>query len=203
MIRIKSDVRAGRVVADVALRCVDRKSVMSSNGPSKILHRVVNSLIVSTISSRLFWWRTAGSDVRLLCPCFSPVTPVDDRGEYRLEYIPKISETTINIGPAYRIIACEYRTMAQNPATSKKLAQASPLDHVNKPARVFRGNKNGCECANARVMGGGVATRRGDLRLTITLERWREVSDDPVIVVGENAATVGGLLSRRLLGCAP
>lgn len=52
-------------------------------------------------------------------------------------------------------------------------------------------------------MGGGVATRRGDLRFTITLERCRDVSDDPVVVVGENAATVGGWTSRGLLDCAP
>lgn len=54
IMRIKSDVKAGRVVADVALLCVERKSVISRNGPSMMLHRVVNSLIASTISSRLF-----------------------------------------------------------------------------------------------------------------------------------------------------
>jgi len=41
-------------------------------------------------------------------------------------------------------------------------------------------------------MGGGVATRSGDLRCTITLERWREVKAEPVMVEGEKAATVGG-----------
>lgn len=51
-------------------------------------------------------------------------------------------------------------------------------------------------------MGGGVATSRGDLRLTMTLERCRDVSEDPAMVVGENAATVGGV-SRELLDCAP
>lgn len=52
-------------------------------------------------------------------------------------------------------------------------------------------------------MGGGVATSRGDLRLTMTLERCRDVSDGPAMVVGENAATVGGWASRGLLDCAP
>jgi hypothetical protein len=37
----------------------------------------------------------------------------------------------------------------------------------------------------------------------MTLERCREVSDDPAMVVGENAATVGGWASRGLLDCAP
>lgn len=93
--------------------------------------------------------------------------------------------------------------MAQKPATSRKLAHGSPLDHVNKPATLFNGKRNGCECAKARVMGGGVATSRGDLRLTMTLERCRDVSEDPAMVVGENAATVGGWVSRGLLDCAP
>lgn len=97
------------------------------------------------------------------------------------------------MGPAYRMMASEYKTIAQNPATSKKLAHGSPLDHVNRPASLFNGKMNGCECANARVIGGGVATRRGDFRWTMTLERCREVSDDdPAVVVGEKAATVGG-----------
>ena len=42
------------------------------------------------------------------------------------------------------------------------------------------------------MIAGGVATRRGDLRCTMTLERWREVRAEPVIVDGEKAATVGG-----------
>jgi Trk K+ transport system NAD-binding subunit len=47
--------RAGLVVADVAVRCVDRKSVNSINGSRSMLHLEVNTVIVSTISSRLFW----------------------------------------------------------------------------------------------------------------------------------------------------
>lgn len=53
-IRINRVVSAGLVVADVAVRCVDRKSVMSKNGSSKTLHREVRAVNVSTISSRLF-----------------------------------------------------------------------------------------------------------------------------------------------------
>lgn len=41
-------------------------------------------------------------------------------------------------------------------------------------------------------MDGGVATKRGDLRCTMTLERWREVKAEPVMVEGEKAAIVGG-----------
>jgi hypothetical protein len=37
----------------------------------------------------------------------------------------------------------------------------------------------------------------------MTLERCRDVSDDPAMVVGENAATVGGWVSRGLPDCAP
>jgi len=108
IIRIKSDVRAGRVVADVAVLCVERKSVISSNGPNKILHREVNSLMVSTISSKLFWCRVACvSDDGFLCRCFSPVTPVDDKGEYRLEYMPRINAATTRMGPAYKMMASE------------------------------------------------------------------------------------------------
>jgi hypothetical protein len=48
-------VRAGRVVAEVGVRWVDRKSVKSSKGSSRIWHLVVNVRKVSTISSKLFW----------------------------------------------------------------------------------------------------------------------------------------------------
>lgn len=42
------------------------------------------------------------------------------------------------------------------------------------------------------MIGGGVATRRGDFLWTITVERCLEARDDPEILVGEKAATVGG-----------
>jgi len=47
-------VRAGRVVALVAVRDVDRKSVISRRGSRSMLHLVVNILSVSTISSNVF-----------------------------------------------------------------------------------------------------------------------------------------------------
>ena len=65
-IRRNSDVRAGRVVAEVAVLCVDRKSVNSSRGSSSALHRMVNSFNVSTISSRLFWCLIDPSDISRL-----------------------------------------------------------------------------------------------------------------------------------------
>ena len=52
--RINRVVRAGLVLADVAVRCVDRKSVICKNGSSKTLHREARTVNVSTISSRLF-----------------------------------------------------------------------------------------------------------------------------------------------------
>lgn len=51
--RIKRVVSAGRVVADVAVCCVERKSVMRSIGSRRMLHLDVNSFSVSTISSKL------------------------------------------------------------------------------------------------------------------------------------------------------
>ena len=53
-IRINKVVRAGLVVADVAVRWVDKKSVNCMNGSSNMLHLEVNTVSVSTISSRLF-----------------------------------------------------------------------------------------------------------------------------------------------------
>ena len=50
---MKSVVSAGRVVADVAVRCVERKSVRDRKGSSNMLQRVVKVRSVSTISSRL------------------------------------------------------------------------------------------------------------------------------------------------------
>ena len=53
-IRINKVVRAGLVVADVAVRWVDRKSVSCMKGSSRMLHLEVKTVSVSTISSRLF-----------------------------------------------------------------------------------------------------------------------------------------------------
>ncbi len=51
-IRMKSVVNAGRVVAEVGVRWVERKSVRRRKGSRRRLHLVVNSRRVSTISSR-------------------------------------------------------------------------------------------------------------------------------------------------------
>jgi hypothetical protein len=53
IILVSKAVNAGLVVAEVAVRWVDRKSVSSRRGSNKILHRVVNSLKASTISSKV------------------------------------------------------------------------------------------------------------------------------------------------------
>ena len=53
-IRMKREVKAGLVVADVAVRCVERKSVNCINGSIKILHREVKVFKASSISSKLF-----------------------------------------------------------------------------------------------------------------------------------------------------
>lgn len=52
--RMSNVVRAGRVVAEVAVRCVDKKSVNRRNGSSRMLHRNVKTFSVLRISSRLF-----------------------------------------------------------------------------------------------------------------------------------------------------
>jgi hypothetical protein len=152
-IRINKVVRAGRVVADVAVLWVDRKSVNRRKGSSKMLHREVNSFRVSTMSSKLLWCLMLLSDSARLCPfCpFSPVHPVDDSGEYLREYMPIMSPMTTMIGPAYRVTASPYSTIAQKLATRRKLSQASPVVHVKSPASLFNGRRNGCEYASTRV----------------------------------------------------
>lgn len=52
--RMNMAVSAGLVVALVGVRCVLRKSVISRRGSIRTLHRPVNSLSVSTISSSVF-----------------------------------------------------------------------------------------------------------------------------------------------------
>lgn len=66
--RINSTVSAGRVVADVAVLCVDRKSVNRKNGSRSMLQRDVNSFRLSTISSRLLWCLMLVSDSTRLWP---------------------------------------------------------------------------------------------------------------------------------------
>lgn len=163
-IRMKSMVSAGRVVADVAVRCVERKSVKRRKGSRRILQREVKSLRLSTISSKLLWCLMLVSDSSLLCPLcpFSPVHPVDDSGEYLLVYMPNMRPNTTMSGPAYLVAASPYRTMAQKLATTRKLSHGSPVVHVRSPANLFSGIMNGCEYANTLVICGGVAASSGD-----------------------------------------
>ena len=51
--KMKRVVKAGRVVANVAVRCVERKSVREMKGSRRRLHLVVKMRRVSTISSRV------------------------------------------------------------------------------------------------------------------------------------------------------
>jgi hypothetical protein len=143
---MNSSVRAGLVVADVAVRCVERKSVMVRNGSKRMLHLDVKIFNTSTISSRLLCCRIS-SDSPLLCPfCpFSPVVAVDERGEYLLEYMPRIKKVTNTKGPANRNTTSPYRVIAQNAATIKKLSHGSVCVHDNNPANLLSGTMKGCE----------------------------------------------------------
>ena len=188
--RMNSTVSAGRVVADVAVRCVERKSVNCRNGSSSMLQRDVNSLRSSTISSRLLWCLMLLSDSVLLCPfCpFSPVQPVDDSGEYLRAYMPKIKLDTTMIGPAYLVTASPYITTAQKLATSIKLSHGSSVVQVNSPASLFRGSRNGCEYASTRVTCGGVAASSGDFWCTSMAERSFVCGVTCPMLEGEKAA---------------
>jgi hypothetical protein len=99
--RMKSVVKAGRVVAEVGVRCVERKSVIARNGSRRMLHREVNCASVSTISSSDLLWEDEEDSTDL--ECFSPVVEVEESGEYRLEYMPSMRKTTRMSGPAYWI----------------------------------------------------------------------------------------------------
>jgi len=50
--RMNNVIKAGRVVAEVAVLCVERKSVSLMSGSRRMLQREVKRLMVSTISSR-------------------------------------------------------------------------------------------------------------------------------------------------------
>lgn len=188
-IRMKRVVRAGRVVAEVAVLCVDRKSVNPRNGSSKMLQREVNSFKVSTISSRLLCCRILPESA-LLCP-FSPVVAVDESREYLREYIPSITPTTTTNGPAHRMTTSPYRVVAQKLANIKKLSQGSPVVHDNNPASLFSGCMKGWLYAKARVICGGVATSRGDFWCTRIVDRCFNVAVVEFRADGEKAATVG------------
>lgn len=99
--RMNKVVSAGRVVADVAVCWVERKSVICIIGASSILHLPVKACIVARISSKdLRCCMPDSEDVRLLDFFFSPVHPVEDRGEYLRKYIPAIRNMTRISGPA-------------------------------------------------------------------------------------------------------
>ena len=74
---------------------------------------------------------------------FSFVQPLDDKGEYLLEYMPRMIHITIMMGPAYLTIMSPYRVMAQKPATTIKLSHGSPLVHVARPTSWLRGRRKG------------------------------------------------------------
>lgn len=99
--RMKRVVKAGRVVADVGVRWVDRKSVIARKGSSRVLQREVNCASVSTISSSDLCCDDEDDSTEF--ERFSPVADVEDRGEYLLEYMPSIKKTTKINGPAYRM----------------------------------------------------------------------------------------------------
>jgi hypothetical protein len=198
---MKSTVNAGLVVADVAVLWVERKSVRRRKGSNSMLQREVNSLNVSTISSKLLWWAMLLSDSSRLCPfCpFSPVQPVDESGEYLREYMPSIRPATTMIGPAHLVTTSPYNTTAQNPATKRKLAHGSSVVHVKSPTSLVSGKRNGCEYASTRVICGGVATSNGDFWWTRIAERSLVCGVAWPRVDGEKAAYVGGVESP--VGC--
>lgn len=117
---------------------------------------------------------------------------VEESGEYRLEYMPKMSRTTTMSGPAYRSMSPPYIVAAQKAATSRKDSQGSSVLHDSSPASLLSGSRNGCEYASARVICGGVATSKGDFLCTMMVERCFETEEVPDSVFGENAAKVGG-----------
>ena len=129
------------------------------------------------------------SDFSLGSLSFSPVHPLEDKGEYLLEYIPKMTNTTSTSGPTYLMIISPYIVMAQKPETMRKLSHGSPLVHVTRPTIRFRGRRNGCEKARARVMVGGVAMSKGDFRCTKMVDRCL-VAGEEVPDAGEKAAVV-------------
>ena len=191
-IRMNKVVSAGLVVADVAVRWVERKSVSCMKGSSNILHLDVNVFKVSTISSKLFWCFKVVSDRSFVESLnFSFVHPLEDSGEYRLEYIPNITKTTASIGPQYLIRNSPYRVTVQKAATRRKLSQGSPLVQVINPTTWLSGRRKGWENASARVIIGGVATSKGDLRFTSIVDRCL-VAGEELEELGEKAAIVGG-----------
>ena len=110
-----------------------------------------------------------------------------------------MSPTTTTIGPAHRVTSLPYRHIAQKAATSRKDAHGSPVLQVSRPAKRFKGRRNGCEYASALVICGGVATSSGDFLWTMMVDRCFVAVDVPDMLLGEKAATVGGFGSYE--GC--
>lgn len=162
-IRRKRDVRAGRTVDDVAVLCVDRKSVRRMNGSRRMLQREVNTLRVSTISSRVLWFRDFISESLLFrATACSFIQPVVESGENLLTYMRETSATTASKCPAHLIRTSPYSVAAQKPASTRKLSQASPVVHDISPTSLFSTRRKGWEYASALVIWGGVARRSGD-----------------------------------------
>lgn len=78
--RMNSVVKAGRVVAAVAVVWVLKKSVSRRRGSSRMLQRAVNVCKVSRISSRLFLCLSWSEPPRLCVFFFSPVRIVLESG---------------------------------------------------------------------------------------------------------------------------
>jgi len=96
------------------------------------------------------------------------------------------------IGPPYRNTSSPYSVTPQNTATSRNDSQGSCVLHDSKASNLFSGSRNGCECARALVICGGVAMSRGDFLCTMMVERCFADAEYPEVVDGEKAATVGG-----------
>ena len=73
------------------------------------------------------------------------------------------------MGPAHSMMVSPYSTIAQKPATRRKLSHGSPDVHETRPRSLFKGSMYGCEKARALVTVGGVATSKGDLRCMRTV----------------------------------
>jgi hypothetical protein len=78
--RMNRVVKAGLVVAEVAVDWVLKKSVSRKRGSNRMLHRAVNVCKVSRISSRLFLCLSSSDPPRLCVFFFSPVKIVLESG---------------------------------------------------------------------------------------------------------------------------
>ena len=93
-------VKAGLVLALVAVVCVLKNSVNRKNGSSSTSHRCVKISSVSKISSKLFLLSLSESDLLRFLLC--PVQVVLESGEYRRPYMPAMRTMSTTMGPANR-----------------------------------------------------------------------------------------------------